>query len=121
MSESASKYAGWDDRTINDVERRVRTYLADKARNGNVFIKSGRAAEDLNLGAERAGQAIAKLEAECNTLEIDRWSQGGNSGGITWHVTNVGPTPFGAECPACGSLVSEDATDCPHCGRRLDR
>lgn len=101
------------------VERRVRTYLADQARNGQVFVKSGRVAEDLELGTERAGQAIAKLEAECPTLEIDRWSERGNSGGITWHVTNAGPTPYGRDCQ-CGRLLPEPSADCPHCGRRVE-
>jgi len=118
---SRSKFNGWAGREIDDVERRVRTYLTDKARNNGIYVKSKRVAEDLDLSTRRAAQAIHVLRRDCNTLEIKEWS-GGSANAATWHVEIVeGPTPFGAECPTCESLVSETAEDCPHCGRRLDR
>lgn len=117
----ASKYAGWSAREIGDVERRVRTYLADKARNGGIYIKTSRVADDLELSRQRAGQAVAKLREESRTLEIDDWSTTGTNNGITWRVENLGPSPYGRGCTDCSRIVPEAAEDCPHCGRRLSR
>lgn len=116
MSQSGA--GGWDGRPIGDVERLVQTELADMARNGPVFVKSPRVADELDIDVSnhRVGQAIAKLDAETSVLSIDRWS-GDSADQVTWHVTLEGPSPYGAECPDCGTLVDEPADDCPHCGQ----
>lgn len=118
---SGSKYAGWGAREIADVERRVRTYLADKARNGPVYVTTARVADDLDLSPQRAGQAVAKLEEKCGTLEIDQWSGRTSGSGYTWHVENTGPTPFGEDCSDCGWLLPDGADECPTCGQGVDR
>jgi len=117
---SRSKYAGWDHRPIDDVERRVYTYLADKARTGAIYVKTGRLADDLDLDNLRAGQAVAKLKEECSTLEIDRWGAIDNNG-ATWHVEHDGPSPFGVECTDCGTLVDDVGDECPSCGTEVGR
>ncbi len=120
MSQPASKFNSWPSRDVGGVERRVRTYLADQARNGGVFIKSHRVAEDLELSTRRAAQAIHVLRRDSTVLEVTEWS-GSSANAATWHVELVdGPTPFGRDCE-CGRLLPEDAADCPHCGRRVER
>jgi len=118
---SRSGEGGWTARTIGEVERRVRTYLADKAANGPIHVKTGRIADDLDLSDQRAGQAVAKLQEESRVLEVDRWSDGRTINGATWYVTNTGPSPYGRGCTGCARIVPEAAEDCPHCGRRFKR
>jgi len=115
---AASKYAGWAAREVGDVERTVRTYLADHARDGPIYVKSTRVSSDLDISTHRAGQAIAKLAEESTVLEIEAWS-GEAADVTTWHVTLEGPTPYGREC--CGSIVPEDADQCPRCGQEVGR
>jgi len=119
---SRSGAGGWEARPIQDVERAVQTELADMARNGPVFVKSPRVADELDLEVSnhRVGQAIAKLDEESSVLSIDRWSSE-SADQTTWHVTLEGPSPHGSECTDCEVIVPEDAAECPHCGRRVGR
>jgi len=119
---SQSKFAGWDDRGIGDVERAVAEYLADKAHSETILVKSKRIAADLDddLSSHRVGQAIGKLREEWPTLSIERWS-GDSANANIWQVEHDGPSPFGVECRDCGTLVDDVGDECPSCGTEVGR
>lgn len=106
-----------DARPLNEIERDVRTYLADQARHGDVCIDADRIGRELSVGADRAATAVRMVADQATTLAVEPLAP--RTDANTWQVTIVGgPTPFGRECTGCGVLLPEAAGTCPHCGRR---
>ena len=73
-----------DNRSLDDLQSRVQTYLLEGLKDGRSFVKSRHIAADLDASVKRVGAAMEALESGSTDVSLQRW--GGQSDGITWYV-----------------------------------
>ena len=65
-------------------ESRLKTYLAQKASDGEVYFKSKFIAEEVGLSPKEIGALMVKIRDSASDLEIEKWSY---TSATTWRVT----------------------------------
>ena len=65
-------------------ETRLRRYLARRAEDGEVYVKSKFIADDVDLSPKEIGALMVKLRDSAAELEIEKWSY---TSATTWRVT----------------------------------
>lgn len=64
-------------------ETRLRSYLRQRAEDGEVYIKSKFIADDVGMSAKEIGALMVKLKDSASDLEIEKWSY---TSATTWRV-----------------------------------
>ncbi|MFB6112894.1 MAG: hypothetical protein ABEJ58_02175 [Halodesulfurarchaeum sp.] len=64
-------------------EARLRSYLREKAQDGEMYFKSKFIAEDVGLSPKEIGALMVKLKESASELEIEKWSY---TSATTWRV-----------------------------------
>ena len=72
--------------STNSKEARLRTYLRQRAAEGEVYIKGKFIADDVNLSPKEIGALMVKLRDSATDLEIEKWSY---TSATTWRVTQA--------------------------------
>jgi hypothetical protein len=67
-------------------ESRLRTYLRQRAEDGEVYIKSKFIADDVGLSSKEIGALMVKLKDSATDLDIEKWSY---TSATTWRVTQA--------------------------------
>jgi CRP-like cAMP-binding protein len=77
---SATKQPSTDDRS---KEQRLKSYLAEKAADGEMYFKSKFIADEVGLSPKEIGALMVKLRDSARDLEIEKWSY---TSATTWRV-----------------------------------
>ena len=64
-------------------ESRLKSYLAQKASDGEVYFKSKFIADEVGLSPKEIGALMVKLRESATDLEIEKWSY---TSATTWRV-----------------------------------
>ena len=64
-------------------EARLRSYLSEKASDGELYFKSKFIADDVGLSSKEIGALMVKLSESATDLEIEKWSY---TSATTWRV-----------------------------------
>jgi hypothetical protein len=64
-------------------EERLRSYLRQKAADGELYFKSKFIADEVGLSAKEIGALMVKLRDSAPELEIEKWSY---TSATTWRV-----------------------------------
>ncbi|AOW81114.1 MAG: DUF7123 family protein [Halobacteriota archaeon] len=70
--------------TAEPKEARLRSYLREKATDGELYFKSKFIAEDVGLSPKEIGALMVKLKESASDLEIEKWSY---TSATTWRVS----------------------------------
>ena len=65
-------------------EARLRSYLREKATDGEMYFKSKFIADEVGLSPKEIGALMVKLKESASDLEIEKWSY---TSATTWRVT----------------------------------
>ena len=71
---------------VADKETRLKSYLAQKAADGEVYFKSKFIADEVGLSPKEIGALMVKLTESAADLEIEKWSY---TSATTWRVAAV--------------------------------
>jgi hypothetical protein len=66
-----------------DKEARLKSYLREKAENGELYFKSKFIADDVDLSPKEIGALMVKLSKSATDLEVEKWSY---TSATTWRV-----------------------------------
>ena len=77
---SATPKPSTDDRS---KEERLKSYLAGKAADGEMYFKSKFIADEVGLSPKEIGALMVKLKDSASDLEIEKWSY---TSATTWRV-----------------------------------
>ena len=80
---SATSQPSGDQTTTASKEERLKHYLAEKARDGELYFKSKFIADDVGLSPKEIGALMVNLSESCSELEIEKWSY---TSATTWRV-----------------------------------
>lgn len=69
-----------------DKETRLRSYLAEKAADGEVYFKGKFIADEVGLSPKEIGAIMVKLRESAGDLEIEKWSY---TSATTWRVASA--------------------------------
>ncbi len=64
-------------------EARLKSYLREKAADGELYFKSKFIAEEVGLSPKEIGALMVKLKDSATDLDIEKWSY---TSATTWHV-----------------------------------
>jgi len=64
-------------------EERLRSFLAEKAADGEMYFKSKFIAEEVGLSPKEIGALMVKLKDSASDLEVEKWSY---TSATTWRV-----------------------------------
>ena len=64
-------------------EHRLKSYLRDRAADGELYFKGKFIADDVGLSPKEIGALMVKLSESATDLEIEKWSY---TGATTWRV-----------------------------------
>jgi hypothetical protein len=64
-------------------EARLRGYLREKAKDGELYFKSKFIADEVGLSPKEIGALMVKLSESAHDLEIEKWSY---TSATTWRV-----------------------------------
>ena len=65
-------------------EDRLRSYLREKAADGELYFKSKFIADEVGLSPKEIGALMVKLRDSASEIEIEKWSY---TSATTWRVT----------------------------------
>ncbi|SEW21994.1 DUF7123 family protein [Halobacterium jilantaiense] len=66
-----------------DKETRLKSYLREKAEDGELYFKSKFIADDVDLSPKEIGALMVKLSKSATDLEVEKWSY---TSATTWRV-----------------------------------
>ena len=66
-----------------DKEARLKSYLREKAENGELYFKSKFIADDVDLSPKEIGALMVKLRDSATELTVEKWSY---TGATTWRI-----------------------------------
>jgi hypothetical protein len=69
--------------TPEDKERRLLSYLRERAADGELYFKSKFIADEVDLSPKEIGALMVKLRDSATDLEIEKWSY---TSATTWRV-----------------------------------
>jgi CRP-like cAMP-binding protein len=67
-------------------EERLRSYLEQKAEDGEVYFKSKFISEEVGLSPKEIGALMVKLKESASDLEVEKWSY---TSATTWRVSRA--------------------------------
>ena len=67
-------------------ESRLRTYLRQRAEDGEVYVKGKFIADDVGLSPKEIGALMVKLQDSGGDLEVEKWSY---TSATTWRVSRA--------------------------------
>ncbi|MWV63752.1 hypothetical protein GRS48_02775 [Halorubrum sp. JWXQ-INN 858] len=67
-------------------EERLKTYLLDRAEDGEMYFKGKFISEDVDLSPKEIGALMVKLRDSATELTVEKWSY---TGATTWRVETV--------------------------------
>ena len=72
--------------STEDKESRLRSYLKQRAEDGEIYVKSKFIADDVGLSPKEIGALMVKLRDSASDLEIEKWSY---TSATTWRVARA--------------------------------
>ena len=69
--------------STDNKEHRLRSYLRQRAADGEVYVKSKFIADDVGLSPKEIGALMVKLRESATDLDIEKWSY---TSATTWRV-----------------------------------
>lgn len=66
-----------------DKEARLKSYLREKAADGELYFKSKFIADDVDLSPKEIGALMVKLSKSATDLDVEKWSY---TSATTWRV-----------------------------------
>jgi len=66
-----------------EKEARLKSYLREKAADGELYFKSKFIADDVDLSPKEIGALMVKLSKSATDLEVEKWSY---TSATTWRV-----------------------------------
>ena len=72
--------------TTENKELRLRSYLRQRAEDGEVYVKSKFIADDVGLSPKEIGALMVKLRDSAADLDIEKWSY---TSATTWRVSRA--------------------------------
>ncbi len=72
--------------STNSKKARLRTYLHQRAAEGEVYVKGKFIADDVNLSPKEIGALMVQLRDSATDLEIEKWSY---TSATTWRITHA--------------------------------
>ncbi len=72
--------------TTDTKETRLRSYLRQRAEDGEIYIKSKFIADDVGLSPKEIGALMVKLKDSATDLNIEKWSY---TSATTWRITRT--------------------------------
>ena len=67
-------------------ESRLRTYLRQRAEDGEIYVKGKFIADDVGLSPKEIGALMVKLQDSTGDLEVEKWSY---TSATTWRVSRA--------------------------------
>ena len=67
-------------------ESRLRTYLRQRAEDGEIYIKGKFIADDVGLSPKEIGALMVKLRDSAGDLQVEKWSY---TSATTWRVSRA--------------------------------
>ncbi|WP_137196920.1 DUF7123 family protein [Halalkalirubrum salinum] len=67
----------------NPKEERLKQYLLDRAKDGEMYFKGKFIADDVGLSPKEIGALMVKLRDSATELTVEKWSY---TGATTWRV-----------------------------------
>ncbi|PSQ01719.1 hypothetical protein BRC94_03255 [Halobacteriales archaeon QS_5_70_17] len=86
MSVTAPSTEHETDAEPESKEDRLRTYLREKAADGEVYFKGKFISEEVDLSPKEIGALMVKLSDTASDLEIEKWSY---TSATTWRVARA--------------------------------
>ena len=74
------------DPSTESKESRLRTYLRQRAEDGEVYIKGKFIADDVGLSPKEIGALMVKLRDSAGDLQVEKWSY---TSATTWRVSRA--------------------------------
>ena len=74
------------DSSTESKESRLRTYLRQRAEDGEVYIKGKFIADDVGLSPKEIGALMVKLRDSAGDLQVEKWSY---TSATTWRVSRA--------------------------------
>ena len=74
------------DSSTESKESRLRTYLRQRAEDGEVYIKGKFIADDVGLSPKEIGALMVKLRDSAGDLQVEKWSY---TSATTWRVSQA--------------------------------
>ena len=74
------------DLSTESKESRLRTYLRQRAEDGEIYIKGKFIADDVGLSPKEIGALMVKLRDSAGDLEVEKWSY---TSATTWRVSRA--------------------------------
>jgi hypothetical protein len=71
------------DEETQSKEEQLRSFLTEKAANGEMYFKSKFIADEVGLSPKEIGALMIKLKDSATAIEIEKWSY---TGATTWRV-----------------------------------
>ena len=69
--------------STDSKERRLKQYLRERAKDGELYFKGKFIADDVDLSPKEIGALMVKLSESASDLEVEKWSY---TGATTWRV-----------------------------------
>ena len=67
-------------------ESRLRTYLRQRAEDGEIYVKGKFIADDVGLSPKEIGALMVKLRDSAGDLKVEKWSY---TSATTWRVSRA--------------------------------
>jgi hypothetical protein len=67
-------------------EQRLKSYLSEKASDGEIYFKSKFIADEVGLSPKEIGALMVKLKDSATDIEIEKWSY---TSATTWRIEPV--------------------------------
>jgi len=64
-------------------EQRLRSYLAEKAADGEIYFKSKFIADEVGLSPKEIGALMVKLKDSATEIQVEKWSY---TSATTWRI-----------------------------------
>ena len=71
------------DESTSSKEERLRSFLKQKAEDGEMYFKSKFIADEVNLSPKEIGAIMVKLRESASDLDVEKWSY---TSATTWRV-----------------------------------
>lgn len=69
---------------LSDEDERILTYLRERAKGGEQYLRSKHIADAIDLTAKQVGARLPRLAEQSEEIDIEQWSRARST---TWRVT----------------------------------
>jgi DNA-binding Lrp family transcriptional regulator len=70
---------------LSDEDERILTYLRERAKGGEQYLRSKHIADAIDLTAKQVGSRLPRLAEHSEDIDIEKWSRARST---TWRVTS---------------------------------